>query len=133
MRERIIKKYSACFKMQVISELESGRFDSIEVARRHYDIGGSMTIQNWLRCYGKNHLQAKVVRVEMPNERDRIRDLKKRVAELERALGQTQAENLLHATFLKLACEELGQGVDEFKKKADGLQYTKPASNIAGT
>lgn len=126
MRERIIKRYSVCFKMQVISELESGRFDSIEGARRHYDIGGNMTIQKWLCRYGKNHLQAKVVRVEKPHEQDRIRLLKKRIADLEHVLGRTQAENMLNATFLELACQELGRDVDEFKKKADGSRFTPP-------
>ena len=58
MRERIIKRYSVSFKMQVISELETGRFESIEAARRHYDIRGNSMIQRWLRRYGKNHLQA---------------------------------------------------------------------------
>ncbi len=45
MRERIIKRYSVSFKMQVISELETGRFEARDVARRHYDMGGNMTIQ----------------------------------------------------------------------------------------
>ncbi len=126
MRERIIKRYSVSFKMQVISELETGRFESIDAARRHYDIGGSVTIQKWLRRYGKNHLQAKVVRVEKPNERDRIQELKKRVSELERVLGRTQAESVMNATFLKLACQELGRGVDTFKKQVNGLRFTVP-------
>ncbi len=49
MRERIIKRYSVSFKMQVISELETGRFESIEAARRHYDISGNSTIKRSLR------------------------------------------------------------------------------------
>ena len=40
MRERVIFRYSACFRQQVVAELESGRFGSIEAARRHYGIGG---------------------------------------------------------------------------------------------
>ncbi|MGC8542013.1 MAG: transposase [Phycisphaerae bacterium] len=126
MRERIIKRYSTCFKLQVISELETGRFESIEAARRHYDIRGNSMIQRWLRRYGKNHLQAKVVRVEMPDERDRIREYKKQIAELQRALGRTQAENVMSATFLELACQELGRDVDTFKKKVNGLRFTVP-------
>jgi transposase-like protein len=131
MRDRIIKRYSVSFKMRVISELESGRFESIEAARRHYEIGGSTTIQKWLSRHGKNHLQGKVVRVEVPNERDRIRELKKRIAELEQVLGRTQAENMLNATFLELACQELGRQVDDFKKKAGGSQSTPPPKREA--
>jgi transposase-like protein len=124
MRERQVRRYSACFKRQVIAELERGRFDSLEAARRHYEIGGSQTLQKWLRHYGRNELQAKVVRVEQAGEADRIRQLQQQVAELQRALGQTQAENVLNAAFLQLACEQLGQDVGAFKKKAAGTRST---------
>ncbi|MCP4591547.1 MAG: transposase [bacterium] len=126
MRERIIRRYSACFKQQVVADLENGRFESIQAARQHYDIGGKTTIQKWLRRYGKNHLQAKVVRVEKPDEADRIRQLKRQIAQLQRALGQTQAENVLNAEYLKLACDELGKDVEGFKKKSDGGRSTEP-------
>ncbi len=38
---------------------------------------------------------AKVVRVEKPGEQDRIQEYKKRIAQLERALGTPPAENVL--------------------------------------
>lgn len=120
MRERRVLRYSACFKRQVVDDLESGRFDSIEAARQHYGIGGMSTIQKWLKRYGKNHLQAKVVRVEKPGEADQIRQLKAKVARLEQALGQTQAQNVLNAQYLNLACEALGEEVEAFRKKCDG-------------
>ena len=115
-----VRRYSISFKRQVVSDLESGRFESIESARRHYGIGGRMTVQNWVRKYGKNHLLPKVVLVQKPDERDQIRTLKQQLAELQRALGQTQVENVLNAEFLKIACEELDCDVDAFKKKVLG-------------
>lgn len=129
MCERVVHRYSACFKQQVIAELESGRFASLEQARLHYGIGGSNTIQKWLRRYGKNHLQPKVVRVEKPGEADQVRELKRQIAQLQQVLGQTQAQNVLHATYLKLACAELGQDVEAFKKKSDGPRSTKPTND----
>ena len=126
MQERIIRRYSVCFKQQVIRELEQGRFSGIEQARLHYEIGGNDTIQNWLKRYGRNDLQAKVVRVEKPNEADRIRQLKRQVLELERALGQTQAQNVLNESFLRLACEDLGCEVESFKKKVATGRSTTP-------
>jgi transposase-like protein len=128
MRERIIRKYSACFKQQVVDDLESGRFESLCQAREHYGINGTATIQRWLSRHGKNHLQAKVVRVEKPDEADRVRQLKRRVSDLEQALGRTQAQSLLNATYLELACEQLGQEVEAFKKKSDGRRSTGPAN-----
>jgi transposase-like protein len=126
MRERVVFRYSACFKQQVVAELESGRFGSIKEARRHYGIGGAGTIGQWLKRYGRNHLRAKVVRVEKPDEQDQLQGLRRRVAELERALGRTQAENVLNRSYLELACGELGQEVESFTKKCVGRLCTEP-------
>ena len=125
MQSRTIRRYSISFRRQVIADLESGRFDSIESARQHYGIGGTMTIQKWLRKYGKNHLLPKVVIVQKPNERDQIRELKRQLAEVQRALGQTQVESVLNAEFLKIACEELDCDVAAFKKKVDTTRSTE--------
>ena len=73
MKSKRVRQYSISFKRQVIADLESGRFDSMESARLHYGIGGKATIQKWLRKYGKNHLLPKVVIVQKPEERDQIR------------------------------------------------------------
>ena len=118
MHQRIIIRYSQSFKRQVVSDLESGRFSAITQAKEHYGIKGAQTIRNWLLKYGRNHLCAKVVRVEKPNEKDTILELKKQIKNLKEALGQTQAENILNQEFLKIACEEMGQDLDSFKKKA---------------
>jgi len=126
MRNRVVMRYSACFKQAVIQELESGRFGSFDAARAHYGIRGTFTIQRWLKQYGKNQLQTKVVRVEKPGEADAQRALRRRIAELERALGQTQAQKLLEEEFLKRACRQLGQEVEAFKKKSVGKSSTRP-------
>jgi transposase len=129
MQSRTIRRYSISFRRQVIADLESGRFDSIEAVRRHYGIGGRMTVQKWLRKYGKNHLLPKVVIVQKPDEKDQIRKLKQQLAEVQRALGQTQVENVMNAAFLKIACEELACDVDAFKKKVGTTQFTTPRKN----
>ena len=125
MHQYTIRRYSVCFKQQVIQELEQGRFSSVEQARLHYEIGGQVTIGNWLKRYGRHDLQAKVVRVEKPSEADRIRELKGQVLELQQAFGQTQAQNVLNAEHLKLACEQLGLDVEAFKKKFAGKRSTR--------
>jgi len=124
MRERVIRRYSEAFRRKVVEELESGRFGSCGEAMAHYGIQGSSTIQRWLRQHGRAHLLGKVVRVERPDERDRLRELRRRVADLERALGQTQAEKVMAESYLEVACERLGEGVEGFKKKCDGRRCT---------
>jgi hypothetical protein len=57
--------------------------------------------------------------VEKPDEQNQVRQLKKQIKQLKEALGQTQAENVINQEFLKIACQEMGQDVDAFKKKVD--------------
>ena len=111
-------RYSESFKIKLIKDLESGRFSSIHQAQLHYGIKGSGTIRNWLIRYGRNHLISKVVRVETPDEKQKMKELKAEIRQLKEALGETQAENMLNRAFLKIACGELGQDVEAFKKKA---------------
>jgi len=119
MQQRLIIRYSMSFKRQVVSDLESGRFGSIGQASEHYGIKGTTTVRKWLIKFGRNHLCPKVIRVEKPDEQNQVRQLKKQIKQLKEALGQTQAENVINQEFLKIACEEMGQDVDAFKKKAD--------------
>ena len=126
MIQRMVYSYSTAFKRQVIEQLESGRFSSINEAKKHYGIRGDNTIQLWLRKHGRNHLCPKVVRIEMPDEKDQIRELNKQIRQLKEALGHTQAENVINQAFLKIACERMGMDVEDFKKKADSLRSGRP-------
>ena len=110
-------RYSVAFKRQVISELESGRFGSIHEAQEHYGIKGASTIRKWMARMGRNDLMPKMVRVEKPGEASQVVELKKRIRQLEEALGQTQLKNVLGEKLLEIACERLGVDVETFKKK----------------
>ena len=125
MIQRLVYNYSTAFKLQVIEQLESGRFNSINEAREHYGIGGDNTIRLWLRKYGRNHLCPKIVRVEMPDEKDQIKQLKKQIKQLQQMLGRKDAEKAISEAFLEIACEKLGEDVEEFKKKADSVLSDK--------
>ena len=109
MKERLIARYNHAFKRQVVDHIESGRFSSFAAASVHHGIAGAQTVRNWVARLGKNHLLAKVVRVEKPDEANQLLQLRRQVEQLQKALGQTQAENLLNAEYLKLACERLGE------------------------
>ena len=130
MIQRLVYSYSTAFKRQVIEQLELGRFSSINEAREHYGIRGDNTIRLWLRKYGRNHLCPKVVRVEMPDEKDQIRQLKKQIKQLQQVLGKKEAQNALNEAFLEIACEKLGEDVEEFKKKQIRRCRTSQASRI---
>ena len=126
MEQKVFYQYSMAFKRQVIEDIENGRFDTAEAARVHYGINSTATVGRWLKRFGRNHLCPKVVRVEKPNEKNEISQLKKEVRRLRELLGQKEAEKALEDAFLEMACEELGTDVDTFKKKESGQVWTRP-------
>lgn len=63
-------------------------------------------------------LQEMVVRMKKPDEQDQIGALQKRLAHLQQSLKKAQAENLINATYLDLACREMGQSTRSFKKES---------------
>ena len=101
-------RYSEAFKLQVVRELESGRLRSKEEARLRYGIGGSGTVGRWVRQYGKAHIQGRVVRVETLDDRDQISALKRRIAELERAVVDSKVQEALHKAYFDIVCEQCG-------------------------
>jgi len=119
-------RYSLAFQRQVVADLEAGRFRTIREAGEHYGIGGAQTVRKWLEKLGRNHLIPKVVRVEKPDEVDQIRQLRKQVRQLQQALGETQLRNVLNESYLEIACRQLGQDVEAFKKKAATKLSTEP-------
>ncbi len=92
VREKVTKRYSEAFKLKVVSEIENGKFKTLNSAREVYDIKGGDTIQSWIKRYGKNHLLDKVVRVETKNEVDKIKQLEKEKRDLEKALADSRIE-----------------------------------------
>jgi len=119
MAKQVIR-YSESFKMQVISELESGKLKNISEANRKYGIKGAETVKRWLKKYGKNHLVSKVVKVETPEDIDEKKALKKRIAELEKALADTSVKAVINEAYFQVVCEKFGvTDVEEIKKKVD--------------
>ena len=88
MQQRLVVRYSMSFKRQVVSELESGRFDSIGQASEHYGITGSMTVKKWLVKFGRNHLCPKVIRVEKLCQ---YQFIKIQIFSTERLMAETKA------------------------------------------
>ncbi len=115
-------RYSDAFKMKVIDEIESGKYNQNQ-AMKHYGIKGSVTIQGWLKKYGKNHLIPKIVRVETENEMNRLKEAEKRIRELEKALSNVTIENVLYKSLVKVAERDLKI---DLKKNYGHLVSKKP-------
>ncbi len=121
MERRREIRYSEAFKLQVVRDLEEGRFESAEAARRAYGVNGHGTVANWIRRLGKDYLLGKVVRVMKADEQSEVKALRKRVRELERALADAHLDLKLEAAYFELACEAAGvKDPGEFKKNTLG-------------
>ena len=123
---RIMYRYSLAFKKKVVGEIERGE-TTIEEARRIYEIRGAATIQNWIKKLGKNHLLNKMVRIEMKDEKDKIKELEKEKAALEHALAQSQLKIITLESLIE--CVEENYDVDVKKNFGHGEQ--KKASSKA--
>lgn len=113
----VVTKYSDAFKRQVVRELESGRLRNHWEARDRYGIGGGGTVGEWVRKYGSERMQKKIVRVETTEERDQIKALKVRIKELELAVLDSKVQESLHKAYFDIVCEEYGVKDPEGVKK----------------
>ena len=100
-------RYSQAFKLKVVKEIESGKY-TIGDARRIYDINGAETIQNWIRKLGKSHLIKDIIRVQMKDEKDKLKELQNRIKVLERALNQAQVDNICWQSLVEVIDEKYG-------------------------
>lgn len=119
-REMQLVRYSEAFKLQVVTELESGRVSGIPEAMAKFGITGATTVKRWLLKYGKNHLIARVIRVEKPEEKRQLEELRKENKQLKKALADSHLEAVLYRSWFKVACQEFGVEDEEaFKKKLE--------------
>lgn len=109
--------------MAAVRELEEHDL-AFESIRRKYGIGGTVTVQKWVRKYG-NGSRGKRIRVEKLEEINELEQLRRRVRLLERSLADANIDLALERAYTKLACERAGLDHQEFKKKADGQLRTK--------
>jgi transposase-like protein len=110
-------RYSEAFKRQVVNELESGKHNSIECARRAYGITGNGTVPRWVRKYGREDLLPKIVRIETLKERDELKEARKRIRDLEAAVADAHIDHCLERAYFHVACERMGVDPNDFKKK----------------
>jgi len=110
-------RYSEAFKQQVVDEIARGKFSSAYRARDAYGIKGRETVTKWIRKYGRDDLLPKCIRIETMEEKDQLKEARKRIKDLEAALADAHIDQCLEHAFLEIACERLDTDMDDFKKK----------------
>jgi hypothetical protein len=70
-----------------------------------------------MKRMGKLGLLPKVIRVETPDEKARIKELERQVRELKDSLAETQVRYLISESQFEVVCEQQGLNPEEVKKK----------------
>ena len=115
-------RYSHGFKLQAVREVESGRVCALEVQRR-FNVTGNGTVNRWVRQFGSGKY-GKVIRVEKPDEITQAARLRSELRRAKEALADTCMELALEKAYLAVACEQMGQSAEAFKKKHAGRRRT---------
>lgn len=102
--QRKVLRYSISFKQMVVKEVEGGQ--GLEFIRKKYDIGGSATIQNWVKAFGKNHLLNKIVRIENMDDKDKLKQLEQDNKKLKIALADAHMAKVLLEGVIEMANDE---------------------------
>jgi transposase-like protein len=127
MKEVVL--YSEAFKLQVVNDIETGKYPNCHAAGQAYGIRGVATVHRWLVHYGKSHLLRKVIRVETVDERDELKRLKAELRRTKEALADAHLDLLLERAYLRISCRRNGEeDVDAFKKKHAGALSVTPPS-----
>lgn len=111
--KRTQKDYSYSFKLQVVSEVESGEL-SKKAAQRKYGIQGDATIRNWIKKYGNLDLDYQTKRSKMKSPEQKILELEQQIKllekknkTLEQELDQTNKKAIFFDMMIDIAEEEL--------------------------
>jgi transposase-like protein len=116
-------RYSKGFKMQCVREVEAGKSCAYAVQRK-YQIKGTATVMRWVRQLGSGRY-GKIIRVEQAHEVNEAGQLRSELRRVKEALADTHMELALEQAFLALACEELDESLEGFKKKHAGGRRTR--------
>jgi transposase-like protein len=119
-------RYSKAFKMQVVREVETGQ-NCARAVERKYGIKGNGTVTGWVRQLGSGKY-GKIIRVEQPDEISEASRLRRQLQLTKGALADAHIELALEKAFLRVACEQLEQTVEGFKKKHGGRPRTRRSS-----
>lgn len=121
--ERRSRHFSESFKKEKVREIESGRTKVSEICKQ-YEVS-SVSVYRWLAKFGSMKNKKERLIVETDSDTRELLALKKKVAELERIIGQKQILIDFKDKMIELAEETYGVDI---KKKFS----TKP-SDTTGT
>ncbi len=82
----LVRRYSSTFKRQLVADITSGKY-TVFSASRVFGIGYS-TVHYWWKQRTSPHQWPKMLRIQMPDEASKVKQLEKEKQALESALAQ---------------------------------------------
>jgi transposase-like protein len=114
--EKITKRYSLAVRQAALEGIAKGLYTKSETARLY---GVSTTaVSKWIRSSRRTELLNKIVRIQMPDEPDKIKKLEDEKKKLESALAQAQLKIITLESTIQVLEEQSGKG----RKKKPGTK-----------
>jgi len=119
-KSKVRRTFSTEFKKEKVSLIEQGKLKISDVCET-YEVSQT-AVRKWLISYGKKYLKTERVVVEKISEEAKTSALMKKVAELERVIGQQQLQLIYKDAVIQSASELMGEDIG---KKFDSQQLKK--------
>jgi len=112
LQDRQRRQFSDSFKLKKVREIETGKTKLTDICRE-YEVS-STSVYKWLNKYGLMKEKKERLIIESESDTKQLISLKKRIAELERLVGQKQIQIEFKDKMIEIA-EDL-YGIDIKKK-----------------
>lgn len=123
LEQRRRRSFSESFRKEKVRELELGLTSPSDL-KKAYEVSYT-TIYRWVDKFGSMKSKKEKLVVEVESDSVRLVELKKRIAELERTVGQKQIMIDFQQKMIELAEDEYGIDI---KKKFSGEQLNTSGS-----
>ena len=107
--------------MQLVGEAEEEGTCPWRVSRK-YRVSPS-SVMRWVRGLGSGK-HGKVIRVEKAGEVDEMSRLRRELRTMKEALADAHVALAVEKAYVELACEQMGQKAEDWRKKQDGRPRT---------
>lgn len=123
--ERRIRRFSSNFRKEKVRELELGLV-SIRDLRQQYQVS-DMTVRRWIAQFGSIKNKKERLVIESQSDTIQLLELKKKVAELERIVGQKQLLIDFQQKMIELAEQEYYVDIKKSILVSSQVLLEKPA------
>jgi transposase-like protein len=113
---RVIR-YSRGFKVKLVREAEEEGNCPHRVCLKYGLKAGA--VMRWARQYGSGK-HGKVIRVEKADEGNEAVRLRRELRAVKEALADAHVALAVEKAYVDLACEQMGQSAERWRKKQDG-------------